>query len=178
MPRRTLAVRRRDRPERLSREAPCHSGSVHQPRRSLPSHELEIADLCRCDLPRKQDRLLERIAVGCTVHWATDHQHQRLFSRPVKDHLRSGTIHGGTSEHFAPNGGWRTHYPDQAPVVSAGVIPNGKTFSTPREMKVLLLETYKEEIANNFVEKLLAYALGRKVEPFDRVSLEPIVHKA
>ena len=44
-------------------------------------------------------------------------------------------------------------------------------------MKVLLLETYKEEIANNFVEKMLAYALGRKVEPFDRVSLEPIVHK-
>ena len=80
-------------------------------------------------------------------------------------------------ENFAPNGGWRTHYPDQAPVVSAGVMPNGKTFSTPREMKVLLLETYKEEIANNFVEKMLAYALGRKVEPFDRVSLEPIVHK-
>ena len=43
-------------------------------------------------------------------------------------------------ENFAPNGGWRTHYPDQAPVVSAGVMPNGKTFSTPREMKVLLLE--------------------------------------
>ena len=80
-------------------------------------------------------------------------------------------------ENFAPNGGWRTHYPDQAPVLSAGVMPNGKTFSTPREMKVLLLETYKEEIVNNFVEKMLAYALGRKVEPFDRVSLEPIVHK-
>jgi hypothetical protein len=80
-------------------------------------------------------------------------------------------------ENFAPNGGWRTHYPDQAPVVSAGVMPNGKTFSTPREMKVLLLEAYKEDIANNFVEKMFAYALGRKVEPFDRVSLEPIVRK-
>ena len=43
-------------------------------------------------------------------------------------------------ENFAPNGRWRTKYPDKAPVVSAGVMPNGKTFSTPREMKILLLE--------------------------------------
>ncbi|MFP6618458.1 MAG: DUF1592 domain-containing protein [Pirellulaceae bacterium] len=80
-------------------------------------------------------------------------------------------------ENFAPDGGWRTQYPDKAPVVSAGVMPNGKTFSTPREMKVLLLEIYKEDIANNFVRKMLAYALGRTVEPFDRVSLEPILRK-
>ena len=80
-------------------------------------------------------------------------------------------------ENFAPNGQWRTEYPDKAPVVSAGVMPNGKTFSTPREMKVLLLEVYKEDIANNFVKKMLAYALGRNVEPFDRVALEPILRK-
>ncbi len=80
-------------------------------------------------------------------------------------------------ENFAPNGRWRTKYPDKAPVVSAGVMPNGKTFSTPREMKVLLLEIYKEDIANNFVKKMLAYALGRNIEPFDRVSLEPILRK-
>ncbi len=78
-------------------------------------------------------------------------------------------------ENFAPNGRWRTKYPDKAPVVSAGVMPNGKTFSTPREMKVLLLEAYKEEIADNFVKKMFAYALGRNLEPFDRVSLEPIL---
>jgi len=80
-------------------------------------------------------------------------------------------------ENFAPNGGWRTHYPDKAPVVSAGVMPNGKKFRTPREMKVLLLEVYAEDIANNFVEQMLAYALGRKIEPFDRVSLEAIMRK-
>ncbi len=54
-------------------------------------------------------------------------------------------------------------------------MPNGKRFSTPREMKVLLLEVYKEEIADNFVKKMFAYALGRNLEPFDRVSLEPIL---
>ena len=54
-------------------------------------------------------------------------------------------------------------------------MPNGKTFSTPREMKGLLLELYKDEIAENFVKKMFAYALGRNLEPFDRMALEPIL---
>ncbi len=80
-------------------------------------------------------------------------------------------------ENFAPTGEWRTLYPDKAPVVSAGIMPNGKTFSTPREMKSLLIDIYKDDIAENFVRQLFAYALGRKVEPFDRASLESIVSK-
>ena len=80
-------------------------------------------------------------------------------------------------ENFAPNGVWRTKYPDKAPIVSAGVMPNGKTFKTPLEMKVLLLELYKDDIAANFVARMYAYALGRKLEPFDRVSLDQIVTK-
>ena len=78
-------------------------------------------------------------------------------------------------ENFAPTGEWRTHYPDQTPVQSAGVMPNGKTFKTPREMKLLLLEIYQDDIASNFVEQMFAYALGRKSEPFDRVSLQQIL---
>lgn len=80
-------------------------------------------------------------------------------------------------ENFAPTGGWRTHYPDKAPVESVGVMPNGKTFQTPGEMKLLLLEMYQDDIVKNFVEQMFAYALGRKLEPFDRVSLEPMLHK-
>lgn len=80
-------------------------------------------------------------------------------------------------ENFAPTGVWRTQYPDNVPVVSAGIMPNGKTFTTPQEMKSLLLEIYKDDIADNFVKQLLAYAVGRKLEPFDRVSLDSIVSK-
>jgi hypothetical protein len=80
-------------------------------------------------------------------------------------------------ENFAPTGTWRTHYPDKAPVVSSGIMPNGRTFTTPREMKLLLLDIYQDEIAENFVRQLLAYALGRKIEPFDRVSLNSIVSR-
>ena len=78
-------------------------------------------------------------------------------------------------ENFAPTGEWRTLYPDQTPVQSAGVMPNGKTFKTPREMKLLLLEMYQDDIANNFVEQMFAYALGRKSEPFDRLALQRIL---
>ena len=80
-------------------------------------------------------------------------------------------------ENFAPTGAWRTQYPDKAPIVSAGIMPNGKKFKTPREMKSLLLDIYRDEIAENFVRQLFAYALGRKTEPFDRVSLDSIVSK-
>ena len=78
-------------------------------------------------------------------------------------------------ENYAPNGTWRTRYPDKAPVVSDGVMPNGKTFKTPKEMKALLLEIYKEDIARNFAARMFAYALGRKLQPYDRVSLDAIM---
>jgi hypothetical protein len=78
-------------------------------------------------------------------------------------------------ENFAPTGEWRTLYPDQTPVQSAGVMPNGKTFKTPREMKLLLLEIYQDDIVNNFVQQMFAYALGRKSEPFDRLALQRIL---
>lgn len=80
-------------------------------------------------------------------------------------------------ENFAPTGVWRTHYLDKAPIVSAGIMPNGKSFNTPQEMKLLLLETYKDDIATSFVKRLFAYALGRRIEPFDRVSVDLIVKK-
>jgi hypothetical protein len=44
-------------------------------------------------------------------------------------------------------------------------------------MKRLLLELYQDDIAKNFTEQMLAYALGRKLEPFDRVSVEKIVRE-
>ena len=81
-------------------------------------------------------------------------------------------------ENFAQFGDWRTQYPDKAPVVSSGVMPNGKAFKTPREMKTLLLELYGDAIAENFARQLFAYALGRKLQPYDRVALAQIVSTA
>jgi len=81
-------------------------------------------------------------------------------------------------ENFAQFGDWRTQYPDKAPVVASGVMPNGKAFQTPREMKALLLELYADDIAENFGRQLFAYALGRQLQPYDRISLNQIVSVA
>jgi hypothetical protein len=81
-------------------------------------------------------------------------------------------------ENFAQFGEWRTQYPDKEPVIASGVMPNGKAFQSPREMKTLLLELYRDDIAENFARQLFAYALGRKLEPYDRVSLDQIVSAA
>ena len=44
-------------------------------------------------------------------------------------------------------------------------------------MKSLLLDIYREEVTENFARQLFAYALGREVESYDRVSLDSIVSK-
>ena len=77
-------------------------------------------------------------------------------------------------ENFAQFGEWRTNYPDMTPVVASGEMPNGKAFKSPREMKTLLLELYGDDIAKNFARQRLAYALGRQLQPYDRLSLDQI----
>ena len=81
-------------------------------------------------------------------------------------------------ENFAQFGEWRTNYPDMTPVVASGEMPNGKAFKSPREMKTLLLESYGDDIAKNFARQLFAYALGRQLQPYDRLSLDQIISVA
>ena len=54
-------------------------------------------------------------------------------------------------------------------------LPNGKTFSSPAELKKELLTGYKNRIVRNVVERVLAYALGRKIEPVDRPAIRKII---
>ena len=59
-------------------------------------------------------------------------------------------------------------------VVALGVLPNGQAFRTPKEMKKGLLEGYGEEILENMIQRMFAYALGRKVTAHDGEALEKI----
>ncbi|PHR87820.1 MAG: hypothetical protein COA78_36885 [Blastopirellula sp.] len=54
------------------------------------------------------------------------------------------------------------------------LMPNGSTFQTPSELKVLLLQDYRDEIADNAIRRVLAYALGRQLEPIDRPAIQQI----
>ena len=79
-------------------------------------------------------------------------------------------------ENFGPFGDYRTKYKDKQTIVSNGKLPNGKTFKTPNELKVLLLDYYKDDIVKNTIKKMLSYAMARRLRPYDRPTLEAI-HK-
>ncbi len=77
-------------------------------------------------------------------------------------------------ENFDSLGRWRTSYADKSPVSSEGTLPSGRKFSSPKELKQLLLTDYRELIVRNFIRRMMAYALGRSLRPHDRISEDSI----
>jgi mono/diheme cytochrome c family protein len=75
-------------------------------------------------------------------------------------------------ENFDVTGKWRVKIAD-APVDSSGVLTSGEKFSGPIELKAQLLRR-KEDFARNLSEKMLAYALGRGLEPYDLPAVRKI----
>lgn len=80
---------------------------------------------------------------------------------------------GFALENYDAIGAWRDQYHAQAPVDSAGELPNGRAFESIRELKPILLEQ-RELFARSLTEKLVAYALGREIEIGDRPDIDAI----
>ena len=78
-------------------------------------------------------------------------------------------------ENFNAIGAWRTE-DGKFPVDASGTLPDGQTFRTPAELKVLLRQD-RDVFARALTEKLLIYALGRGVERYDRPTVTEIVAK-
>ncbi len=68
-------------------------------------------------------------------------------------------------ENYGVIGEWRTEAGHER-VDASGQMVGGEKFNGPVELKALLL-TRKAEFTRNLVEKMLAYALGRGLEPAD-----------
>ena len=73
-------------------------------------------------------------------------------------------------ENFDAIGRWRTKDANGKPVDSLATLPGDITFSSPKELKDLLLSS-DELFMRNLARKMLAYALGRPLEYYD----EPVV---
>jgi hypothetical protein len=69
-------------------------------------------------------------------------------------------------ENFNAVGAWRTQDGD-FPIDAAGVLPNGKSFQGPAELKALLQED-RSAFVRGVTEKLLTYGLGRGLERYDK----------
>jgi hypothetical protein len=75
-------------------------------------------------------------------------------------------------ENFDGIGGWRTR-DGKFPIDPSGELPGGQRFKGPREL-VAILKTKAAEFRRCLAEKLLTYALGRGLEPYDRCAVDDI----
>ncbi len=78
-------------------------------------------------------------------------------------------------ENYDAVGKWRTA-DGSFPVDSSGVLPSGKSFSNPAEMRQILSEMLPQ-FSRALTEKMLTYALGRGLERYDRRTVADITRR-
>jgi hypothetical protein len=83
---------------------------------------------------------------------------------------------GFALENFDALGRYRTTDND-APVDPVGVMPDGTPLDGPVTLRKALLSR-PEQFVETVTEKLLTYALGRGLEPYDRPAVRQIVRRA
>jgi mono/diheme cytochrome c family protein len=83
---------------------------------------------------------------------------------------------GFALENFDAVGAWRAK-DGNLPIDAAAQLPDGRSFSGPRQLKAVLRGS-KEQFARCLTKKLLIYAIGRGLEPYDGPTVDRIVHAA
>jgi hypothetical protein len=80
-------------------------------------------------------------------------------------------------ENFDSIGRWRDRDDTGGAIEAAGELPGGKRFSAPKDLKAIIAAR-PEDLARNFTEKFLAYALCRQLEGYDEVVVDQLVETA
>jgi len=84
---------------------------------------------------------------------------------------------GFALEHFDAIGGWRTVDEAGKPIDSLGTTPNGAKVDGLVSLRALLLKQ-PDQFPRTLTEKLMVYALGRRLDYFDRPAVRTIVRNA
>ncbi|MEM7479392.1 MAG: DUF1592 domain-containing protein [Planctomycetota bacterium] len=79
-------------------------------------------------------------------------------------------------ENFDALGRWREKNGAGLAIDSAGVLPGGESFSSPAELKRLLVSR-KSDIARNLTERFMAFTLGRQLDAYDEVVIDQLLVK-
>jgi hypothetical protein len=77
-------------------------------------------------------------------------------------------------EKFDAIGRWRDRDNNGQPIDAAGELPGAQYFSGPADLKAIIAGR-NVDVARNLVEKLLAYALGRKLEGYDEIVVDDLM---
>ena len=61
---------------------------------------------------------------------------------------------------------------------ASGKLPSGAQFAGPAGLRELLATTYRDDFVNTVTEKLMTYALGRGIGPYDQPAVRTIARQA
>jgi len=111
---------------------------------------------------------LDETAVGTSASLRKQMEAHRSNPMCASCHAKMDVLGFGL-ENYDGIGKWRT-MDGKFPVDPSGTLPNGKTFSTPAEMRTVLVGELPQ-FAHCLTEKMLTYALGRGLEPYDRTTV-------
>ena len=79
-------------------------------------------------------------------------------------------------EKFDAIGRWRDQDSNGQPIDSTGELPGGHRFSGPRDLKTIIAAR-TGDVSRNLLERLLAYALGRKLEGYDEIVVDDLMEE-
>ena len=117
---------------------------------------------------------LDEAKLGVAVSHRAQLEQHREDSLCASCHNKMDPL-GFALENYDAIGRWRTQ-DGPFPVDSTGTFPGGQTFDGPTELKALL-RGRMPQFTRSLAERMLTYALGRGVEPFDRPVLKDLVRQ-
>lgn len=79
-------------------------------------------------------------------------------------------------ENFDAIGRWRDQEENGGVIDASGELPGGKRFSRPKELKVLIAGR-SADFSRNLAERLLAYALCRRLEGYDEIVVDELMQE-
>jgi hypothetical protein len=117
---------------------------------------------------------LDESAVGTSASLRKQMETHRSNAICASCHSRMDPLGFGL-ENYDAIGKWRTQ-DGNFPVDSSGILPSGESFSTPAEMREVLSRMLPD-FSRNLTEKMLTYALGRGMQPYDAPVVQGITKK-
>jgi cytochrome c5 len=117
---------------------------------------------------------LDEAAVGTSASLRQQMEKHRSNAVCASCHSRMDPLGFGL-ENYDGIGEWRS-MDGKFPVDSSGVLPNGKSFNGPAELRAILRQDLPE-FSRCLVERMLTYALGRGLERYDNKTVDDINHQ-
>lgn len=79
-------------------------------------------------------------------------------------------------ENFDAIGRWRQEDKNGEPIDAGGELPSGESFSSPKDLKAIIAGR-SDALARNLLEKMMAYALGRRLEGYDEIVVDDLMDR-